>query len=202
MKLSRTMSLEDFENGYFYAAELKFFAKDIGIRVANLRKFELEGLIAAFLKTGQVPVSHPSMPRKSATERDVLAAETQVVNYVGDKRTKTFLLSLIEAQTPGLKNVSGQWYWLNDWRRQKQSTGAQFTYQMLSSRLQDLMQTEGRLPQIPSARMNNFITDFKGDPANEAFTRDAILLAWHRLKEHRGPKTYAEFLNAGLNEVE
>ena len=55
------------------------------------------------------------------------------------------------------------------------------------------MQTEGRLPQIPSARMNNFITDFWADPANAGIPRKDVLEAWNWLKAQQGPKTYAEY---------
>jgi hypothetical protein len=32
------MSVDDFESSYFYAQELKIFAKEIGITVGNFRK--------------------------------------------------------------------------------------------------------------------------------------------------------------------
>ena len=116
-----------------------------------------------------------------------------VVNYVGDKRTKAFLLSLVEAHAPGIKAKSGQWYWLNDWRRQQQGRNTRFTYQMLADRLMALMQTDGRLPQIPSARMNNFITDFQADSANAGVPRADIMRAWEAVKRNPGPKTYAAY---------
>ena len=49
------MTLAQFNNGYWYAAELKSFAKSIGITFTNrLRKDELEHYIKRFLKTGKV----------------------------------------------------------------------------------------------------------------------------------------------------
>src|SRR5258708_24213638 len=54
-QLSRSMSLTEFDNGYWYAAELKEFAKEIGIAHAgSLRKDELELAIKLFLKTGTI----------------------------------------------------------------------------------------------------------------------------------------------------
>jgi hypothetical protein len=38
MELTRSMSVDDFESSYFYAQELKIFAKEIGITVGNFRK--------------------------------------------------------------------------------------------------------------------------------------------------------------------
>ena len=51
--LSPTMTVRDFENGYWYPDQLKTFAERIGIPAAKmLRKGELEKAIVAFLSTG------------------------------------------------------------------------------------------------------------------------------------------------------
>ena len=51
--LSPTMTLREFENGYWYLDQLKDFAERIGIPAAKkLRKDELEKAIVAFLRTG------------------------------------------------------------------------------------------------------------------------------------------------------
>src|SRR5215831_17563171 len=51
--LSPTMTLRDFENGYWYLDQLKDFAERIGIPAAKkLRKDELEKAIVVFLRTG------------------------------------------------------------------------------------------------------------------------------------------------------
>jgi len=192
-RLHRDMTREAFDNGYFYAADLKIFAREIGITVGNFRKIELEELVCEFLQTGRVPTQKPVMPRKAGAQRDELAAENTVTNYVGDKRTKALLLELVSAQAPSIKTKSGQWYWLNDWRRKKQQDRAQFTYQDLADHLLALMQTSGRLPQIPSARLNNFITDYRSEPVNANTTRAQILEAWMWLKTQPGPNTFAEF---------
>ncbi len=187
------MSVEAFDSGYYYAAELKDFAREIGIKVGNFRKVELEELIREYLVTGRAPTRKPTMPRRSGKGRDPLLADAPVVDYVGDKKTKSFLLALVQAVAPGLKDKSGQWYWLNDWRRKQQEAGVGFTYLDLADHLRGLMQTEGRLPQIPSARMNNFISDLRADPANANLSRDEIMAQWRWLKNQPGPKTYAEY---------
>ena len=52
--LSRTMTVRDFENGYWYLDQLKHFAGRIGIPAAKkLRKDDLEKAIVAFLRTGK-----------------------------------------------------------------------------------------------------------------------------------------------------
>ncbi len=191
--LRADMSVEEFDNGYFYAAELKQFARELGVTVGNRRKFELEDLIRERLSTGRVPTRKPVMPRKAGQARDKLAPDVVVTNYVGDKTTKDFLLECVRAEAPGARDKSGQWYWLNDWRRAKQEAGARFTYRDLASRLRELMQVEGRLSQIPSARMNNFVTDLRADPRNPAIPRDQVIEAWRWLKQQTGPNTYAEY---------
>ena len=53
--LSPQMSEKDFENGYWYAVDLKRFAQAIGIPGASsLRKDELEQAIGGFLRTGKI----------------------------------------------------------------------------------------------------------------------------------------------------
>ena len=188
-RLHPTMSAADFDAGYYYAAELKFFARELGLTVGNFRKIELEDLIREFLTTGVLPKRRPVMPRKAGAERDNLTADTRVVNYVGDKKTKAFLLELVHASAPGLGDKSGQWYWLNDWRRKKQEQQARFTYQDIADHLRGLRQTKGRLPQIPSARRNNSITDFNADRANSGTGRDAATEAWMSLTAQPGPNT-------------
>ena len=199
--LHRGMSIEEFDNGYHYAADLKAFAREVGIAVGNFRKIELEELIREFLRTGKAPDRKPVMPRKAGEARDELEPDTVVTNYVGDRKTKAFLLKLVHAEAPDIGIKSGQWYWLNDWRRSKQESQAHFTYRDLADHLRALMRTEGRLPQIPSARMNNFITDFRADPSNAGIPRKEALKAWMWLKAQPGPKTYAGYRRLTLPET-
>ena len=52
-RLSASMTLTQFDHGYWYATELKQFATDLGIpSVAKLRKDELEHAIRQFLRSG------------------------------------------------------------------------------------------------------------------------------------------------------
>ena len=49
------MTLIEFESSYWYAAELKKFAKEIGVASNSiLRKDELEIMIKSFLKNGKI----------------------------------------------------------------------------------------------------------------------------------------------------
>src|SRR6266852_4741545 len=54
-KLTPSITLKEFENGYWYATELKELADSIGVPSAGkLRKDELEKSIKLFLETGEV----------------------------------------------------------------------------------------------------------------------------------------------------
>ena len=187
------MTVDEFDAAYFYASDLKKFAAELGISVGNSRKIDLEELIRDYLATGIVSTKKPTLPRKDKKNRDMLKEQTTVVNYVGDKSTKSFWLELVRNRNPNVKDKSGQWYWLNDWQRHHQERGAKFTYGDIADKLLSLMETESHLPPIPSARMNNFITEFQADPCNSGLKRKDILKAWDVLKATSGPKTYERY---------
>ncbi|WP_323870326.1 hypothetical protein [Xenorhabdus szentirmaii] len=62
--------------------------------------------------------------------------------------------------------------------------------------LASLKKKLGRLPQIPSARMNNFISDYLSDSENQGSGKNEALKAWYELKESALPKTYQAYKNA------
>src|SRR5881396_3241970 len=67
--LSPTMTLRDFENGYWYLDQLKEFAGRIGIPAAHmLRKDELEKSIVAFLRTGHAALQTTRALRKTGVK--------------------------------------------------------------------------------------------------------------------------------------
>lgn len=71
-KLSMSMTLAQFDNGYWYATELKEFADTLGIPSATrLRKDELEKAIKLFLETGKI---------KSPTTRSLSKSGTKMSN--------------------------------------------------------------------------------------------------------------------------
>src|SRR6266536_5817164 len=90
-KLSKSMTVRQFDNGYWYALEIKTFADEIGIPTASkLRKDELEELIKHFLRTGHI--RNPTRKTLSRSGvRDVergLSLKLPVVNYTNDAETK------------------------------------------------------------------------------------------------------------------
>src|SRR3989442_877148 len=69
-RLSKSMSAAQFDNGYWYATELKAFADAIGIPSANtLRKDELEKAIKHFLRTGTIRSPIKKKPLAARPER-------------------------------------------------------------------------------------------------------------------------------------
>ena len=93
------MTIEEFDNGYWYATEIKKFAEEIGIPwTGKLRKDELEKAIKHFLKTGKIVVPTERSLSRSG-EKDLekgLSLDLPVVNYTSNKETKDFIVS--EAQ--------------------------------------------------------------------------------------------------------
>ncbi|MET3589954.1 hypothetical protein ABID23_001045 [Bartonella silvatica] len=48
--------------------------------------------------------------RQNNGTRDRLALETQAINYLSDKETKSFLQENVEKKFGALRDKSGQWY--------------------------------------------------------------------------------------------
>jgi hypothetical protein len=93
--LSPTMTLRDFENGYWYLDQLKNFDERIGIPAANkLRKDELEKAIVAFLRTGKAASPTKRSLRKTGVkdaERG-LNLKLRIENYTSNRATKNFIV--------------------------------------------------------------------------------------------------------------
>ena len=185
------MTLSQFENGYWYATQLKDFGEAIGVPSASrLRKDELERAIRSFLVTGKA---------KTPTKRNLstagikdaergLSLELEVVRYTNDEETKTFLDREAQKRVPGLKRKSGVRYRFNRWREEQLVKGAKLTYRDLVEEYVRLNQTKQRFPQISHARYINFISDFMA--AERDATRKQATKAWQKLKSLEVPKTY------------
>ncbi len=89
--LSPTMTLGDFENGYWYLEQLKSFAERIGIPAAKkLRKDELEKAIVAFLRTGEAALPTKRSLRKTGV-KDVergLNLKLRIENYTSNRQNE------------------------------------------------------------------------------------------------------------------
>jgi len=191
MKLSPTMTLGQFENGYWYATQLKDFADKIGIPSAKkLRKDELETAIRFFLKTGKAR----NLTRRNlstAAIKDVehgLSLELAVVRFTNDAETKLFLEREAQKLIPGLKRKSGVRYRFNRWREEQLANGVKLTYGDLVEEYARLNQRTTPFPHIPHGRYVNFLSDFLA--AEKGATREQAIEAWRKLKSLNVPKNY------------
>jgi SAP domain-containing new25 len=190
-KLSKSMTLEQFENGYWYATQIKEFADQIGIPSANkLRKDELENSIKFFLQTGKIKLPTKRTLSKSGPKdlEKGLSLHLPVVNYTSNKETKAFISSEAQKMVPGLKRKSGARYRLNRWREEQLTKGTKITYGDLVKKYVELNQREGRFDKIPVDRYVNFLSDFLA--AEEGATREQAIAAWKKIKKLDAPKNY------------
>jgi len=191
------MTLTQFDNGYWYATELKEFAETIKLPSASkLRKDELEKAIKLFLKTGET---------KNRLKRDLsmsgikdiqrgLSLDLPVVRYTNDKETKGFLEREAQKLAPGLKRKSGVRYRLNRWREERLIEGVKLTYGDLVKEYVRLNQTKEPFAQIPHGRYINFMSDFLA--AEKGATKEQAMKAWRKLKTLDIPKNYRSWVKS------
>ena len=197
LKLSIKMTLSQFDNGYWYATQLKDFAEVMGIPSAHsLRKDELEKAIRLFLETGKV--KSPTRRNLSASSaRDVergLSLGLEVVRYTNDEETKSFLEREAQKRVPGLKRKSGVRYRFNRWREEQLVNGVRLTYRDLVEEYVRLNQTKEPFAKVPHGRYINFMSDFLA--AEKGATREQAIKAWEKLKALNVPKNYSSWVQA------
>ena len=185
------MTVTQFENGYWYATEIKAFASTIGIPSANrLRKDELEKAIKLFLETGKIKSPTKRSLSISGT-KDVergLSLDLPVVAYTNDKETKEFLERESQKRVPGLKRKSGTRYRFNRWREEQLANGVTLTYGDLVDEYVRLNQSKAPFAQIPIDCYVNFVSDFLA--AEKGATRERAVKAWEKVKALDAPKNY------------
>jgi len=183
VKLTKHITEIEFDNGYWYADEIKVFAKEIGIKnYSKLRKDELEQLIKYFIKTGQVKNSDRKNIVKSG-KKDLeigLTISLPVINYTSNKQTTNFIKNEADKLVPGFKIKSGVWYRLNRWRDEQIAKGKRITYGNLIDQFVKLNQTEGKFEKITVGRFINFLSDFLSN--EKGATRQQAISEWKTLK--------------------
>ena len=191
VELSKKMSRSQFDNGYWYATEIRAFAKEIGIvGISRLRKDELELLIQQFLTTGRVvrPKRDLSIPDGTKDSDLGLALTLPVRKYTNNKETKDFIVQAAKKMDKDFKEKSGARYRLNRWREEQIADGKRLTYGDLVMQFVKLCRTEGSFPQAPSGRYINFLSDFLAK--ERGASREQAIKAWKTLKRLDIPKTY------------
>jgi hypothetical protein len=98
------MSLEDFNNHYFYAKELQAFAKTLGIKVGSLKKNELEAHIRAYLAGDQMAMLPQSVPnRKTKVKEITFNCNNPSSIMSATAPPKHFCLPKLQKKTPKLE---------------------------------------------------------------------------------------------------
>lgn len=192
--LTPAMTVEQFDNGYWYATEIKSFAKCLGFKgLSGLRKDELEDLIREYLRTGKLdPVPARATPNFGTRDSDFgITRRRRIVNYTNDRATKDFLEQERARLSPGQRQKSGARYRLNRWREEQILAGEPITYGDLAKKYVELSAVEGAFPQARSGRYVNFISDFLRSERN--MSKEDAISAWHEVKVLDCPKTYVSW---------
>jgi hypothetical protein len=195
--LSKTMTLRQFDHGYWYATEIKAFAQSLGIQSAyKLRKDELEKAIRHFLAHGKL--ANPTKRNLSRSGvKDVdrgLRLDLPVVLYTNDPETKAFLERESRRRDPSFKRRSGSRYRLNRWRDAQLARGVRITYRDVVKEFVRLNRPETTHRRAPIGRYINFLSDFM--PENPGATMAAAIRAWKTVKTLDSPKNYRAFARA------
>lgn len=191
IKLTINITEKEFDNGYWYADEIKAFAKQIGIAHSSmLRKDELEQLIKHFLRTGQLKNSNRKNIVKTGTkDLDIgLTTSLPIIHYTSNKQTKNFIETEAQKIVPDLTIKAGVWYRLNRWRDEQTTIDKKITYGDLVKKFVALNQKGGKFEKVAVGRYINFLSDFL---ANEkGTTRQQAIKEWKTLKTLDIEKNY------------
>jgi SAP domain-containing new25 len=193
-KLSKDMTLRQFDHGYWYATEIKRFAQSLGVPAAHrLRKDELEKAIRHFLVHGKV--TNPTKRDSSRSGiKDVdrgLRLDRRVILYTNKRDTKSFLEREARRLDPTFKRRSGARYRLNRWREAQLTRGARITYRDLVREYVRLNRPETTYRRAPVDRYVYFLSDFMA--ANPGARMAAAIRAWKTVKRMNSPKNYRAF---------
>src|SRR5437867_275557 len=124
------MTEAEFDNGYWYADDLKKFAEEIGVPSARrLRKDELERAVKHFLRTGEAKsFAKRTMTKSGPRDIDLgLRLDLPVVHYTSNRQTKDFIEHEAAKLEPGFRRKSGTRYLLNRWREEQLGQGRRIT---------------------------------------------------------------------------
>jgi hypothetical protein len=193
----KNISLEEFENNYWYSIQLKKFLKEIGLKnYGKLRKDEMESIIAKYIKYKEVEVN---ICKKIENNKiDILDKNEYVENFKNTKETWDFIIKELLKKNSKIKLKSGSKYWVNRWREKQINDGHKIKYKDLINEFYRLNMVEGKLPQIPSTKMNNFLMDYlnneKGSKRKDAMKEWEILKNLEIKKDYKSWKEYKDVI--------
>ena len=191
--LHGAMTLRKFDNGYWYAEELRAFGVEMRIPSAKkLRKDQLETAIKHLLFGEEAKVMAVA-PKQGPRDVDRgLQLDLPVVHYTSNRETKSFIEQEASKLQPGFRRASGTRYLLNRWREEQIATGRRITYRDLVLQAIALNENKRGPLRVKHGRYINFISDYMADNKS-ASHRDAVR-AWHEVKSMDAPKTYAAWV--------
>ncbi|MBX7153061.1 SAP domain-containing protein [bacterium] len=190
-KLTKKITETEFDNGYWYASEIKSFAKEIGVRhFSKLRKDELEKIIKHFIRTGKTSSStRKNIVQSGKKDYELgLKLNLKIINYTNNQETKRFLEKEALKINLKLKRKSGARYRLNRWREEQIDKGRKITYGDLVRQYVKLNDTSRPFKKIPHGRYINFLADYLANEKNR--NREDAIKAWKKLKKLNIPKDY------------
>jgi hypothetical protein len=199
-KLSKTMTLRQFDHGYWYATEIKRFAQSLGVPGAGkLRKDELEKAIRHFLAHGKVTSpTKRELSRSGVKDVDLgLRLDRRVVLYTNDRETKTFLDREARKLDPAYKRRGGSRYRFNRWREAQLTRGIRLTYRDLVKEWVRLNRPDTRYRRVEIGRYINFLSDFMA--AHPGATMAAAIRAWKAVNRMNSLKNFRAFDEASRN---
>lgn len=112
------MTVEQFDNGYWYATEVQAFARSLGL--PGGRKDQVERAIREYLSSGR-RVKAPFRPPRG--QKDRLALDAPVRVYKKETAAKDFLEREAKRMDSAYRRRSGARYRLNRWREQQLEAG-------------------------------------------------------------------------------
>lgn len=195
------MTEQQFDDGYWYADELKAFAKCVEIpHASGMRKDQLEKALKSFLRAGAVQ-THEPVPAKTGVKDFVLGLrpDLPIVSYTSNQVTKAFILNEARKSDPCFRPKSGTRYLLNRWREEQIALGMKLTYGNLVQHALKLNQEKIGPLRMEHGRYINFISDFLA--ANPGVGHRAAVAAWAEIKDVSGPKTYDAWRKYNLDRL-
>jgi hypothetical protein len=190
IRLSKNMTMAEFNNGYWYIDEIKDFAKKLGIaNSSRLRKDQLEKIIREFIHTGKISPAPSKTSSAGAKDFEFgLTLALKIINYTSNKETKQFIENEALKIRPDLKKKPGARYRLNRWREEQLNQGNKITYADLVNEYIRLNEDEVPFKKIPHGRYINFVAEYLKNEPNA--TREKAIEEWKKLKNLAVPKDY------------
>ena len=190
--LSPTMTLREFENGYWYLDQLKKFAERIGLPAARkLRKDELEIAIMAFLRTGHAELLVKRPLRKTGA-KDIergINLNLPIERFRSNAKQSDFIVEQARGGADIQKSGSDR---LNRWGRTR-SQAEVFYVRRLRPAVHCPERME-RFEKIPHGRYIHFVAEFLA--AEKGSTRAEAIAAWIEIKKLDVPKDYASWVTS------